>query len=380
MKNSKRQGFLRLAVSLVLMIAMMSCSVVFAAADIKAGSSATVKVGTTLNFRSQPSTSSSVIGSLKNGTEVTVLGKSGNWYKIRIGNGKTGYVYSKYLVAAAPKVVPTPAPSPAPAKNEPTASTEPVVDVSKLEKEIVLATTTSTKDTGLLDVLVPAFEKKYGVSVKTVAVGTGEAINMGKKGDADVLLVHSRTQEDAFVDDGYGVNRKDVMYNFFFIVGPKDDPAGVEGSVTAVEAFKKIAASKATFISRADKSGTNTKELSIWKKAELSPNAQTDKWYVEAGQGMGATLTMADEMGAYTLVDSGTWYAYESKLNMKIVTQKDNALYNPYGVIAVNPAKYPNINYNTAMAFVYYITSREGQELIGDYQKNGHQLFVPSAR
>jgi len=194
------------------------------------------------------------------------------------------------------------------------------------------------------------------------------------------LLVHSRAAEDAFIADGYGVNRRDVMYNDFFIVGPKDDPAGVSDAKTAVEAFKKIADSKATFISRADKSGTNTKELSIWTKCNLKPSGKTDGWYIEAGQGMGATLTMAGEMGAYTLVDSGTWYAFIDKVDLKVVERGDRDLLNPYGVIAVNPAKYPNIHYNAAMAFVNYITSPEGQKLIGGYKKNGYQLFTPTAK
>lgn len=250
----------------------------------------------------------------------------------------------------------------------------------KLEADMVLATTTSTQDTGLLDTLVPAFEKKSGVKVKTVAVGSGAAIDMGKKGDADVLLVHSRSAEDEFVSSGFGINRKDVMYNEFFLVGPKADPAGVLATKTAVDAFKKIAEEKATFISRGDKSGTNTKELSVWKKAGLAPNGKTDSWYVEASQGMGATLTMADEMKAYTLVDSGTWFAYMDKVGLQIVSQGDTALANPYGVIEINPEKYPNIHHNAAAAFSEFITSTEGQKIIKDYTKNGQQLFIPSAK
>lgn len=249
----------------------------------------------------------------------------------------------------------------------------------KLESDIVLATTTSTQDTGLLDVLIPAFEKKTGVKVKTVAVGSGAAIEMGMKGDADVLLVHSRSAEDEFVASGFGINRKDVMYNEFFLVGPKEDPSGILDTKTAVDAFKKIAADKSKFISRADKSGTNSKELSVWKKAELAPTGKTDEWYVEAAQGMGATLTMADEMNAYTLVDSGTWFAYMDKVSLQIVSQGDKALANPYGVIEVNPEKYPNIHHKAAAAFSEFITSPEGQKVIGEFMKNGQQLFIPSA-
>lgn len=247
-----------------------------------------------------------------------------------------------------------------------------------LEADLVLATTTSTQDTGLLDVLIPAFEKKTGVKVKVVAVGTGAAIEMGKKGDADVVLVHARAAEDEFVASGYGINRRDVMYNEFYIVGPKSDPAGVATTVDAAAALKKIAADKATFISRGDKSGTHSKELAVWKKTGLTPTGMSDRWYIEAGQGMGETLTIADETGGYTLVDSGTWFAYMDKVKLKVVFKGDEMLSNPYGVIEVNPAKYPNIHYESASAFAEFITSPEGQAIIGSYKKNGQQLFIPN--
>ena len=250
-------------------------------------------------------------------------------------------------------------------------------ETSDLEKSITLATTTSTQDTGLLDTLVPAFTEKYGVEVKVIAVGTGEAIEMGKRGDADVILVHSRKAEDAFVEEGYGVNRKDVMYNFYFLVGPEDDPAKIAETNNAVEAMNAIAESKSTFVSRGDDSGTHKKEKELWKSADIDP--QGNEWYMEVGQGMGATLTIANEEGGYTLVDSGTWYAYQDKVNMKIVLEGDRALFNPYGVIAVNPEKHPNVAHNSAMAFIEFITSEEGQKIIGDYKKNGYQLFVPDA-
>lgn len=375
-KRSKK--LLKLAVTMLIVMAMLMSSAAMAfGAGFSAGSTATVKVRTSLNFRSGPGTNQKIIARLKNGTKVTIISRTNNWYKVKLSSGKVGYVHSSYLTAASSSSsTSSTTTSTKPAAPTPT----PAPSLGKLEKDIVLATTTSTQDTGLLDVLVPAFEKKYNVSVKTVAVGTGEAIAMGKRGDADVLLVHARSQEDAFVSDGYGVNRKDVMYNFFYLVGPKGDPAGIASASNAVEAFKKIASSGATFVSRGDKSGTNTKELSIWSQAGIKPNPATDSWYMESGQGMGATLTMANELGAYTLVDSGTWYAYETKLDMKIIYQGDPALFNPYGVIAVNPKKFPNIHYNTAMAFVNFITSAEGQKIIGDYKKNGHQLFVPSAK
>ena len=255
------------------------------------------------------------------------------------------------------------------------------VDMPVKGSTMVLASTTSTQDTGLFDVLIPAFDKKYGVVTKVVAVGSGEAIAMGERGDADVLFVHSRAAEDKFIADGFGINRKDVMYNFFYIVGPKADPAKIKALASASEGFKLIADTDSIFISRADKSGTNTKELAIWKKAVVTPVAATDKWYLEAGKGMGDTLIMANEMGAYTLVDSGTWGSMKDKMtSLDIMVQGDTILYNPYGVISVNPAKYSNTNIKAATAFANFITSAEGQKIIGDYTKNGQRLFVPSAK
>jgi tungstate transport system substrate-binding protein len=263
--------------------------------------------------------------------------------------------------------------------------TPPVIDAAGLPDKgstMVLASTTSTQDTGLFDVLIPAFDKKYGITTKVIAVGSGEAIAMGQRGDADVLLVHSRAAEDLFIKDGWGVNRKDVMYNFYVIVGPKADPAKIKGLTTAAEAFKLIAESDSTFLSRADKSGTNTKELSIWTKAGVTPVAATDKWYLETGKGMGDTLTMANELNGYTITDSGTWGTMKDKLtNLDLLVQGDSALYNPYGVIAVNPAKYDNTNYKAAMAFVNYVTSAEGQKLIKDFKnKGGQYIFIPNAK
>ncbi|AOT73002.1 tungsten ABC transporter substrate-binding protein [Geosporobacter ferrireducens] len=260
-----------------------------------------------------------------------------------------------------------------PQKTETTSAT-----TGKVESTMILATTTSTKDTGLLDVLVPAFDKKYGVQTKVISVGTGEAIEMAKQGNADVILVHARSSEDAFVESGYGVNRKDVMYNYYFIVGPKDDPAKIAETKNAETAMKKIFDEKADFVSRGDQSGTHKKEVSIWDKYKLKP--QGNKWYKESGQGMGDTLMMASELGAYTLVDSGTWYAFADKVNLKVVLEGDPILFNPYGVIAVNPEKYPKIHYNAAMAFIDFITSDEGQNIIKEYKKNGQNLFVPDAK
>ncbi len=267
-----------------------------------------------------------------------------------------------------------------PAVTTPAASADP--GMPEKGSTMVLASTTSTQDTGFFDMLIPIFDAKYGTTTKVVAVGSGEAMAMGQRGDADVLLVHSRAAEDKFIADGWGVNRKDVMYNFFVLVGPKDDPAKIKGMTSAVEAFKAVYDSQSTFLSRADKSGTHTKELTIWTKSGSTPVAATDKWYLETGKGMGDTLTMANEMGGYTITDSGTWGTMQVNLpNLELLVQGDSVLYNPYGVIAVNPAKYPNTNYKAAMAFVNFITSEEGQQIIKDFKnKNGQYIFVPNAK
>lgn len=241
--------------------------------------------------------------------------------------------------------------------------------------DIILATTTSTKDSGLLDYLLPFFEKKENIKVKVISVGSGEAIAMAQRGDCDVVLAHSRAAEDALVKSGIGINRKDVMYNFFYLVGPKNDPAKASSVKKSVQAFKLISSSKSTFISRSDKSGTNTKELSLWKTAGIKPVG--NKWYKEAGLGMLDTLNMASELQGYTITDSATWGANKSKLDLKIIVKDDPALFNPYGVIAVNPAKF-KVHSKSAQAFIDFLISDEGQKLIGEYKKNGSNLFVPS--
>jgi tungstate transport system substrate-binding protein len=240
-----------------------------------------------------------------------------------------------------------------------------------------LATTTSTEDSGLLPVLNPPFEKLTGITVDVIAVGSGKAIKLGENGDVDVVLVHDRAAEDKFIAQGFGVNRRDVMHNDFVVVGPADDPAKIAGAKTTAEAFAKIAAAAAPFVSRGDKSGTNTKELDLWAAAGVKPKGA---WYKEAGQGMGTVLTMSNDLKAYTLADRGTWIALQEKLpGLTILAQGDAFLFNPYGVIAVSPAKHPEANYMAAMQYIAWVTSVQGQKIIRDYAMKGQQLFTPDA-
>lgn len=254
-----------------------------------------------------------------------------------------------------------------------------LVSGSPQEKSLTLATTTSTQDSGLLDVLVPAFEKETGIKVRVIAVGSGQAMELGKRGDADVLLVHSPQAEQEFVDGGYGVDRKPVMHNVFLIVGPKSDPAGVKGSKDASKAFRTIAESKAKFISRGDDSGTHKKELGLWEKAGVKPQGD---WYVESGQGMGDTLLMASELGAYTLTDEATYLSMAPKLQLEVMVQGDKALSNPYSVIAVNPEKHKNVHYKAATQFIKFVTGEKGQSVIASFgrDKFGKSLFIPDAK
>lgn len=243
-------------------------------------------------------------------------------------------------------------------------------------KTLRLATTTSTENSGLLQDLLPYFERKTGYTVHVIAVGTGKALRMGRDGDVDVVLVHAPAAEQKFVDEGAGVKRVKVMYNDFVIVGPADDPASVSSSTSGIDAMSKIAKSKAIFISRGDDSGTNKKELSLWKDAGIKPQGD---WYREAGQGMGKVLQMSGELSAYTLTDRGTWLAYQGKSPLKITYEGDPILFNPYGIIAVNPARYPDINSAGAEALIDWITSPDGQRMIGSYTVAGSLLFTPSA-
>ncbi len=251
--------------------------------------------------------------------------------------------------------------------------------VQAQEKTIILATTTSTQDSGLLDVLIPFFEKKTGYFVKTIAVGSGQAMAMGQKGEADVLLVHSPAAEKKFVAEGYGINRRLVMHNDFIIVGPPDDPAKIKRLKLASEAFKKIASANALFLSRADKSGTHVKEMDIWKAAGIKPEGQ--KWYQQTGLGMGQTLSVASEKKGYTLADRGTYLALKKNIGLDILVEGDAILLNIYHVIEVNPAKWPKVNSAGAKAFADFMVSKETQGIIKTFgvDKFGSPLFFPDA-
>jgi len=249
------------------------------------------------------------------------------------------------------------------------------------ETRLRCASTTSTQNSGLFDYLLPFFEKKTGIKVDVVAVGTGAALKLGQRGDADVVMVHAKNQELKTVKEGWFVDRHDFMYNDFVIIGPAHDPLKIKGMKSATEAFKKISAQGGPFVSRGDKSGTNTKELAIWKKAGVDPQGQ--KWYLEVGQGMAKTQRIANEKRAYTLTDRGTWLASQDKdkLEMAIVVQGDPMLFNQYGVMAVNPEKHKQVKFKEAKLFIDWLISLEGQKAIGDFKdKKGNQLFTPNAK
>lgn len=270
--------------------------------------------------------------------------------------------------AVPPTVVPATA---VPATAAPT-------DVVRVPGELLLATTTSTRDSGLLDVLLPLFEKQSGLKVKMIAVGSGAALKLGEQGNADVLLVHSPAAEVALMDAGFGKDRLLVMHNDFVIVGPAADPAGIKGSATAKDAFMKIAAAKATFVTRGDASGTNTAELKIWKSAEITPEGD---WYLSTGQGMGDTLRVASEKDGYTLSDRATYLALKKTLSLDILVEGDKALLNIYHVITVNPDKWPMVDYAGAKAFADFLVSPEIQKVIADFGMKdfGQSLFIPDA-
>lgn len=237
-----------------------------------------------------------------------------------------------------------------------------------------LATTTSTDNSGLLGYLLPAFEKRSGAAVHVIAVGTGKALRIASAGDVDAVMVHARPAEERFVAAGYGVDRREIMYNDFIMVGPSGDPANIAGVTSVAEALRRIADSRSRFVSRGDDSGTHKKELALW---QLSGVAPAGEWYLEAGQGMGKVLQMASELDAYTLTDRGTWLAYRGKLALAILVQGDPPLFNPYGVIAVNPKRHPHVNYEGAVAFIDWLSSSEGQGMIARYAVDGQVLFHP---
>jgi len=254
-----------------------------------------------------------------------------------------------------------------------------VLSTQAQQKTVILSTTTSTQDSGLLDVLIPIFEKQSGYFVKTIAVGSGQAMAMGQKGEADVLLVHSPAAEKKFVAEGYGLNRRIIMHNDFIVVGPPEDPAKVKGMKSAAESFKGIAAGNALFLSRADKSGTHVKEMDIWKAAGISPEGQ--KWYQQTGLGMGQTLSVTNEKKGYTLADRGTYLAVKKNLQMDILVEGDGILLNIYHVIEINPAKWPKVNVAGGKAFADFMVAKETQEIIRTFgvDKYGSPLFFPDA-
>lgn len=244
-------------------------------------------------------------------------------------------------------------------------------------EDIVLASTTSTQQSGLFGHILPKFTARTGIQVKVVALGTGQALDTGRRGDADVLLVHDRPAEDKFVAEGYGVERRDVMYNDFVLVGSKADPAKVKAAKDTTDAFKRMAAGAAPFVSRGDKSGTHAAELRFWQGAGVDPKSSSG--YKEAGSGMGPTLNMSAALGAYTLADRGTWLAFKNRQDLEIVFAGDRKMFNPYGVMLVNPARHPHVKKDAGMKFVNWITGAEGQAAIADYKINGEQLFFPDA-
>ncbi len=243
---------------------------------------------------------------------------------------------------------------------------------ARAEERLRMSTTTSTENSGLLSVLLPPFEKKYGCKVDVVAVGTGKALKLGEAGDVDVVFVHARSLEDKFVASGFGVNRRDVMYNDFVLLGPPDDPAGVGKARSAPDAYRAIAGKGIPFISRGDESGTHQKEKEIWASAGIVPRGA---WYIEAGQGMGEIITMATQKRGYTLSDRGTYIAFRKKTDLVVLREGDKNLWNPYGIIAVNPKKHVHVKYDLAMKLIDFVMGPEGQSLIAGFKVAGEPLF-----
>jgi len=254
------------------------------------------------------------------------------------------------------------------------------VGASAQDKSIVVASTTSTQDSGLFGHILPLFKAKTGIDVKVVAQGTGQALDTARRGDADLVFVHAKPQEEKFVAESNGVKRFDVMYNDFVLVGPKSDPGGVNGTRDIAAALKKIAEAKAPFISRGDNSGTHIAELSLWKAAGVDLAQAKGPWYRDIGQGMGAALNAASATGAYTLSDRGTWLSFKNRGDLQIAVQGDPRLFNQYGVILVNPQKHPHVKAELGQAFIDWITGPDGQAAIASYKIDGEQLFFPDAQ
>jgi len=251
--------------------------------------------------------------------------------------------------------------------------------VTAQEKSIVVSSTTSTQDSGLFGYILPMFKEKTGIDVKVVAQGTGQALDTGRRGDADVVFVHAKAQEEKFVSEGHGVKRHDVMYNDFVLIGPKSDPAKVKGGKDIIAALKAIYEAGAPFVSRGDKSGTHSAELRLWKEAGLDPAGSKPSWYREIGQGMGAALNTASAMGAYVLADRGTWISFKNKEQLEIAVEGDKRLFNQYGIILVNPEKHPHVKKEYGQQFIDWVISDEGQKAIAEYKIEGQQLFFPNA-
>jgi tungstate transport system substrate-binding protein len=248
------------------------------------------------------------------------------------------------------------------------------------QKFITVASTTSTEQSGLFKHMLPIFEKKTGIQVRVVALGTGQSLDMGKRGDADVVFVHAKALEEKFVAEGYGVRRFEVMYNDFILVGPKSDAAKVGGTKDIVAALQKIKAAQAPFASRGDKSGTHFAELQLWKAAGIDIEKEKGPWYRDTGSGMGPTLNTAAGMNAYALTDRGTWLSFKNRGDLVISVEGDQRLFNQYGIILVNPAKHAHVKKDMGQAFIDWVVSADGQKAIADYKINGEQLFFPNAK
>lgn len=247
------------------------------------------------------------------------------------------------------------------------------------DKSIVVASTTSTQDSGLFDHLLPLFKDKTGIEVKVIAQGTGQALDTARRGDADVVFVHAKAQEEKFVEEGFGVKRYEVMYNDFVLIGPKSDPAGVKGTKDITAALDAIRAKQAPFVSRGDKSGTHSAELKLWKEAGIDIDAAKGEWYRDIGQGMGAALNTAGAMNAYVLSDRGTWLSFKNRGDLEVVVEGDKRLFNQYGVMLVNPEKFPTVKAEFGQSFIDWLVSPEGQGAIAEYKIDGQQLFFPNA-